>query len=137
MARFVIHGGRRVQGRHLAAGNKNAALPMLAACVLTDEPVTLQNLPLIEDVRSMLDILDDLGVQVELRGRTARICARGLRKTRLNRELCGRVRSSILFAGPMAARHGRVTLFPPGGDVIGRRRLDTHFEGLAMLGVQV
>jgi len=110
---------------------------MLAAAVLTDEPVTLSNIPLIEDVRTMLAILDELGVAVSLRGHTVTVNASGLRRTRLNAKLCRQVRSSILFAGPMAARFGRVTLYPPGGDVIGRRRLDTHFEGLAQLGFEV
>lgn len=110
---------------------------MLAASVLTDEPVVLRNIPLIEDVRTMLEILDDIGVSVDLRGHTVTLCAKGLRKSRLHPELCRKVRSSILFAGPMTARHGRVTIYPPGGDVIGRRRLDTHLEGLGKLGIKV
>jgi UDP-N-acetylglucosamine 1-carboxyvinyltransferase len=85
----------------------------------------------------MLEILEDLNVSVNLKGRTATICAAGLRKTRLRRDLCEKVRSSILFAGPMAARLGSSTLYPPGGDIIGRRRLDSHFEGLAKLGIRV
>jgi len=137
MSRFIIRGGNRISGRHKVPGNKNAALPMLVACVLTDEPVHLQNLPLIEDVRSMLALLEGAGVSVDLRGHTAVLCAKGLRATRLNARLCSKVRSSILFAGAMAARHGRVTLFPPGGDVIGRRRLDTHFDSLERLGIAV
>ena len=96
MARLIIQGGQRLQGQHRAPGNKNAALPMLAACVLTDEPVVLQNVPLIEDVRIMLAILEELGVQVELHGHTATLCARGIRKRRLDEALCRRVRSSIL-----------------------------------------
>ena len=137
MARFVIKGGKRLSGIHKAPGNKNAALPMLAACVLTDQPVTLLNVPLIEDVRTMLSILEDLGVDIVLKGHTVTLCAKGLRKTRLNAELSGNVRSSILFAGPMVARHGRVTLSPPGGDVIGRRRLDAHIDGLKTLGISM
>ena len=135
MARFIIRGGRRIGGQHRTPGNKNAALPMLAACVLTDAPVTLRNVPRIEDVATMLAILDDLGVSIEHKGHTLTLCAAGIRKRRLNPALCRKVRSSILFAGPMAARHGRVILFPPGGDVIGRRRLDTHFDGLRQLGI--
>ena len=137
MAQFVIRGGRTLSGRHKVAGNKNAVLPMLAASVLTDQPVTLRNVPLIEDVHSMLAILAELGVQVDLHGHVVTLCARGIRRRKLSAALCRKVRSSILFAGPMAARHGRATLFPPGGDVIGRRRLDTHFEGLRKLGIRI
>lgn len=137
MASFVIQGGNPLSGEHRAAGNKNAVLPMLAACVLTDEPLKLTNVPLIQDVHTMLAILDDLGVAVERKGHTVTLCARGLRRRTLDADLCSRVRSSILFAGPMAARHGSVALFPPGGDVIGRRRLDTHVEGLRQLGIVV
>jgi UDP-N-acetylglucosamine 1-carboxyvinyltransferase len=137
MARFIIRGGKRLSGSLKSPGNKNAALPMLAACVLTDKPVTLRNIPLIDDVRTMLAILEDLGVTVDLNGHSVTLCAKGLRKSKLNAELCRIVRSSILFAGPMTARLGRVTLSPPGGDVIGRRRIDTHLDGLKSLGIQV
>jgi UDP-N-acetylglucosamine 1-carboxyvinyltransferase len=137
MARFIIEGGVPLSGTHTSPGNKNAALPMLAACMLTSEPVVLQNLPLINDVLTMLDILEELGVDVNLSGHTVTLCAKGVRKRKLSQELCRKVRSSILFAGPMVARFGKVTIFPPGGDVIGRRRLDTHFEGLIKLGVTV
>ena len=137
MARFVINGGKAISGTHRTPGNKNAALPMLAAALLTDEPVCLRNVPLIDDVRTMLEILVDLGVDVELRGHTVTLRARNVRKRRLNAELCSKVRSSILFAGPMAARYGRVTISPPGGDIIGRRRIDTHIEGLWALGIDL
>ena len=137
MARLIIQGKHRVGGMFQPAGNKNAVLPMLAACLLTDEPVILENVPLIEDVQSMLEILADLGVSVNVADHTVTLCAKGIRKSRLNRELCHRVRSSILFAGPLAARHGRATIYPPGGDVIGRRRLDTHFLGLMELGIVI
>jgi len=137
MARFVINGGKAISGTHRTPGNKNAALPMLAAALLTDEPVCLRNVPLIDDVRTMLEILVDLGVDVELRGHTVTLQARNVRKRRLNAELCSKVRSSILFAGPMAARYGRVTISPPGGDIIGRRRIDTHIEGLWALGIDL
>ncbi|MEI6564762.1 MAG: UDP-N-acetylglucosamine 1-carboxyvinyltransferase [bacterium] len=137
MARFIIHGGKRLSGTYVPGGNKNAVLPMLAACVLTDESVTLQNVPLIEDVRTMLDLLSGLGVEIDLRDHTVTLCAKGLRRSKLDPELCRKVRSSILLAGPLAARLGRVTLSPPGGDVIGRRRLDTHFQGLQALGIDV
>ena len=137
MARFVIQGGKRLSGRHKTPGNKNAVLPMLAACVLTDEPVRLRNIPLIQDVHTMLEILEDLGVDVRLRGHAVTLCAAGIRKRRIRDDLCRRVRSSLLFAGPLAARHGRAILSPPGGDVIGRRRLDTHFDGLNQLGIKI
>jgi UDP-N-acetylglucosamine 1-carboxyvinyltransferase len=137
MARFIIHGGKRLSGTYAPGGNKNAVLPMLAACVLTDQPVVLENVPLIEDVRTMLDLLSGLGVDVGLKGHVVTLCARGLRRSKLDPELCRKVRASILLAGPMAARLGRVTLSPPGGDIIGRRRLDTHFLGLQALGIEV
>ncbi|MBN1675506.1 MAG: UDP-N-acetylglucosamine 1-carboxyvinyltransferase [Kiritimatiellae bacterium] len=137
MARFIIRGQKRLSGRYRPAGNKNAALPMLAACVLTDEPVVLQNVPVIEDVEVMLQILEQLGVAVARKGHTVNLCAAGIRRSRLKPELCAMARSSILFAGPLAARHGRAVLMPPGGDVIGRRRLDTHFYGLQALGIDV
>lgn len=137
MARLIVRGGKRLSGEYTAPGNKNAALPMLAATVLTDEPVVLRHLPLIEDVRAMLAILESLGADVSLVGHKATICAKDLRKRVIPRELCAMARSSILLAGPLAARHGAATLFPPGGDVIGRRRLDSHFEGLRRLGIEV
>ena len=137
MARFIIRGGKPLRGRFVPAGNKNAVLPMLAACLLTDEEITLRNVPLIEDVLTMLELLSGLGVQVSHKDHCVRLCARGLQKRALDRQLCLRVRSSILLSGPLAARHGRATLYPPGGDVIGRRRLDTHFMGLGALGIRV
>lgn len=137
MARFIIKGGKCISGRHKAPGNKNAALPMLAASVLTDEPVCLTNVPMIRDVHTMLEILADLGVSVSLKGHTVELCAKGLRKTQLKKDLCSMARSSVLFAGPLAARMGRAALFAPGGDVIGRRRLDTHIDGLKKLGIKL
>jgi len=128
-----------VSGVHCVPGNKNAALPMLAASLLTAEPVVLRNLPLIADVRTMIDLLAELGAQVELDGerRTVRICARRVKSTHLSKALCGKVRSSILFAGPLLARCGSAKLYPPGGDVIGRRRIDTHLDGFRRLGASV
>ena len=137
MARFIIHGGKRLAGIYVPGGNKNAVLPMLAACVLTDKPVTLENVPLIEDVHTMLELLSGLGVDISIKDHSVTVCAKGLRRSKLDPELCRKVRSSILLAGPMAARLGKVTLSPPGGDVIGRRRLDTHFQGLQALGIDV
>ena len=135
MARLVIRGGRKIGGAFRPLGNKNAALPMLAACVLTDEPVVLDNVPRILDVENMLKLLADLGVAVARKGHAVELCAKGLRKTELDRALCAKVRGSILLAGPLPARRGSATLYAPGGDVIGRRRLDTHFEGLDALGI--
>lgn len=135
MARFVIRGGRKIGGTFRPLGNKNAVLPMLAACVLTDEPLVLDNVPDILDVDHMLKLLADLGVAVSRRGHSVELCAKGLKKTALDPALCAKVRGSILLAGPLPARHGSATLFAPGGDVIGRRRLDTHFEGLDQLGI--
>ncbi len=139
MSRFVIKGGKPVSGIHRTPGNKNAALPMLAASLLTSEPVTLSNLPLIADVRTMLELIADMGAEVDLDSekRTVRIHAAKIRSTHLNKALCGRVRSSILFAGPLLARCGSAKLYPPGGDVIGRRRIDTHLDGFRQLGATV
>lgn len=137
MSRLIIRGGRHISGEFTPAGNKNAALPMLAACLLTDEPLTLHNVPLIADVDVMLEQLDRIGVEVARDGRTVVLCARRIRTTRLDRELCRRVRASILFAGPLLARAGRATVPPPGGDVIGRRRIDVHLQGLAALGAHI
>ncbi|MEI7899917.1 MAG: UDP-N-acetylglucosamine 1-carboxyvinyltransferase [bacterium] len=139
MSRFVIKGGKPVSGIHRTPGNKNAALPMLAASLLTSEPVTLRNLPLIADVRIMLELIADMGAQVDLDSEKRTVCIRAakIRSTHLNKTLCGRVRSSILFAGPLLARCGSAKLYPPGGDVIGRRRIDTHLDGFRQLGAAV
>ena len=137
MARFIINGKRKIEGTFQPSGNKNAVLPMLAACLLTDEKIVLHNVPVIQDVQTMLAILEDLGVAVNLRGNSVTLCATSVRKKKLGKDLCARVRSSILFAGPMCARHGGVTIYPPGGDVIGQRRLDSHFIGLRALGIEI
>lgn len=137
MAKFIINGGKTIRGTFLPRGNKNAVLPMLAACVLTDQPVVLHNVPLIDDVKVMLALLESLGIEVSLNGHTVTLRAHALKTTELDQELCTRVRASILLSGPMAARHGSATIHPPGGDVIGRRRLDTHFYGLRALGVEI
>ena len=137
MAKFIIQGGKEIGGTFHPRGNKNAVLPMLAACVLTDQPIVLHNVPLINDVKVMLELLETLGVEVALDSHTVTLCAKNLKTTELDPELCARVRTSILLAGPMTARHGTATIYPPGGDVIGRRRLDTHFYGLRALGVEI
>jgi UDP-N-acetylglucosamine 1-carboxyvinyltransferase len=132
---FVIDGGAPLSGTVRPAGNKNAALPMMAACVLSSEPVTLDNVPRIRDVEAMLDLLCDLGVEAEwLERNTLRLWASELTGTRLDPELCTRIRASILLAGPLLARSGNAVVPPPGGDVIGRRRVDTHLAAFAALG---
>jgi UDP-N-acetylglucosamine 1-carboxyvinyltransferase len=138
MESFVIEGGRRLDGRVRVSGNKNAALPIIAAALLTDEPVTLTNVPAIRDVETMLELVADLGVEVELLGAgEVRIHAAEPAKTELDEELCSRIRASILLAGPLLARCGEAIVPPPGGDVIGRRRLDTHIDAFRHLGADV
>jgi UDP-N-acetylglucosamine 1-carboxyvinyltransferase len=138
MEAFVIEGGRPLNGRVRAAGNKNGALPIVAACLLTGEPVTLTNVPRIRDVETMVEILVDIGADAEWAGRNElHVHARDVNKLELDPELCRRIRASFLLAGPLLARFGRVSVPPPGGDVIGRRRLDPHIHALAMLGAEV
>ena len=138
MDKFVIEGGYPLSGTLTPSGNKNAALPLLAACLLTDEPVTLHNVPSIGDVATMGELLADVGASVErLDPNTWRVQASDIRTSELNPRLFGRIRGSITLAGPMLARMGSVHLPPPGGDVIGRRRVDTHFLALGALGAEL
>ncbi len=138
MDKFVITGGQPLKGTITASGNKNAALKLLPACILTDEPVTLQNIPNIQDVRNTILVLRDLGVEVKKLGPGSyRVHAKDVEKTELDRMLAGRTRASIVFAGPMLARMGQVTLPIPGGDIIGGRPLDTHLQALSSLGVSI
>ncbi|MFW6182531.1 MAG: UDP-N-acetylglucosamine 1-carboxyvinyltransferase [Chloroflexota bacterium] len=138
MSKFVIEGSRQLSGTITASGNKNAALALLPACLLTDEPVVLHNVPDIQDVRTTLCILDDLGVDVQqVAPGSWRVHAETLRTTELDPQLAGRIRASFVFSGPMLAREGRITLPLPGGDVIGGRPLDTHVQGLRALGAEV
>src|SRR5215217_4606466 len=138
MESFVIEGGRPLNGRVRAAGNKNGALPILAACALTADPVTLKNLPRIRDVETMIELLADLGADVEWHGANElRVHAGEIRKTNLDEDLCSRIRASILLAGPLLARFGHAEVPPPGGDVIGRRRVDVHMHAFAELGAEV
>lgn len=138
MEKFLIEGGIPLRGEVTPAGNKNAALPMLAATLLADEPVTLHNIPLIRDVTDMRKLLESMGADVEEVGETSwRIIAKTLNPENLDMELSRRIRASILLAGPVTSRCGELRLPPPGGDVIGRRRLDTHFLALKALGAEV
>ena len=138
MPKFVVEGGRPLNGSIRPAGNKNAALPILAATLLTDEDVHLENVPEIRDVRTLLELLNRLGAETEWTGpNSVRVRARDVRDSEIEPELAARIRASILLAGPMLARVGRMVLPPPGGDVIGRRRVDTHFLALAQLGARV
>jgi UDP-N-acetylglucosamine 1-carboxyvinyltransferase len=135
---FVIEGGQPLHGRVTAAGNKNGVLPILAACVMTAEPVLLHNVPRIRDVDTMLALIADLGADVEWIGpNDVRVHAADIRKTELDRELCSQMRASFLLAGPLLVRAGAAVVAPPGGDVIGRRRLDPHIHGFRELGVEV
>ena len=138
MGKFIIEGCQTLRGEVTVSGNKNAALKLLPACLLTDEPVTLHNIPAIRDVENTILILRDLGVEVtDLGGGSWRVHAREVNKTELNPELAGRTRASFVFAGPMLSRLGRVVLPIPGGDVIGGRPLDTHVQALTALGAIV
>jgi len=137
MERFEIEGQHKLKGTVFPSGSKNEALPVLAACLLTAEPVMLKNLPAIADVEVMLQILEQLGSKVErLAEDTVRVTADNITDGRVDASLARRIRASILLAGPLLARVGRVELPPPGGDVIGRRRLDTHFHGFVALGAE-
>jgi UDP-N-acetylglucosamine 1-carboxyvinyltransferase len=136
--RFHVEGGHQLRGTIRPAGNKNAALPILAATLLADGPVELENVPRIRDVETLIAILADLGATVEWTGANAlTIDCREVGPKPLNVALCARIRASILLAGPLLARFGNVTLPPPGGDVIGRRRVDTHFLALEALGASL
>src|SRR5215471_20723516 len=135
---FVIDGGRDLNGRIRVSGNKNGALPILAATLLCDAPVTLANMPRIRDVETMLELLADLGADVTWTGQNeVRVDASAVTKSAPDPELCSRIRASFLLAGPLLARFGRVTMPPPGGDVIGRRRLDPHIDAFSALGADI
>ena len=135
---FVIEGGHALNGRISVAGNKNGALPLLASCLLTDEPVTLTNVPRIRDVGTMIALLTQLGVDVDWTGENeVRVQASDLTGQELDGELGSQIRASFLLVGPLLARFGRAVAPPPGGDVIGRRRLDPHIHALAELGAEI
>src|ERR1700750_778944 len=135
---YVVEGGHRLAGTIEPAGNKNAALPIIAAALLTEHPVTLQNVPRIRDTETLVELIRSVGASAEWRERnTLAIHAKTIRAAALDPVRCARIRASILLAGPLLARCGEVMLPPPGGDVIGRRRLDTHFLAFEQLGATV
>jgi len=132
---YVVEGGATLSGTIRPSGNKNAALPIVAASLLCEEPVTLENVPRIRDVETLVELIRSAGVVAEWKQRNALLInAKSVRAAELDPQLCRKIRASILLAAPMLARCGQVTLPPPGGDVIGRRRLDTHFLALQQLG---
>ena len=137
MSVLQVEGGTPLNGSIKVSGNKNAILPMIAACFLTDEAVTLTNVPNILDVRNMLEIARSLGANVEHEGDSIQIQAGKVCNGTLSHDHCSRVRTSVLFVAPLLHRCGNVSIFPPGVDVIGRRRLDTHFYGLEKLGSSI
>lgn len=139
MSSLVIRGWRKISGTHRVSGNKNAALPMIAAALLTPDPVTISNVPDIEDVARMLDVAKSFGAKVtrNAKAETVTLESPRLSTAKIDPALAARIRASFLFAGPLLARLGRVSLPPPGGDAIGHRRLDTHFAGFATLGAKV
>jgi UDP-N-acetylglucosamine 1-carboxyvinyltransferase len=138
METFVIEGSQPLHGRITASGNKNGALPILAACLLTDEPVTLRNVPRIRDAETMVELLAQLGADADwTSANEVRVHAADLATSEVDHELASRIRASFLLAGPLLARVGHASVPPPGGDVIGRRRLDPHIHALAELGAQI
>jgi UDP-N-acetylglucosamine 1-carboxyvinyltransferase len=135
---FAIEGSRPLSGTIRVAGNKNGALPILAATLLTNEPVTLSNVPRIRDVDTMIELLADLGADAGWTGpNEVRVHTANVSKSNPDPQLCSRMRASFLLAGPLLARFGEATMPPPGGDVIGRRRLDPHIHAFAELGATV
>ena len=135
---YIVEGGHRLSGTIEPSGNKNAALPIIAAALLTEHPVTLNNVPRIRDTETLVELIRSVGAAAEWVSRnTLTVHAKNIRAADLDPELCARIRASILLAGPLLARCGEVILPPPGGDVIGRRRLDTHFLAFEQLGASV
>jgi UDP-N-acetylglucosamine 1-carboxyvinyltransferase len=138
MEKFIIQGGVPLSGEIIPAGNKNAALPILAACLLTDQELLVRNVPRIRDVESMLGLLERLGVRVAWTGENeVRLQADAISGTEVDEEQANRIRASFLVAGPLLARFGEVRMPPPGGDTIGRRRLDAHLDAFRDLGAKV
>ncbi len=135
---YIVEGGTKLKGSIRPSGNKNGALPIVAAALLSDKPVDLENVPRIRDLETLVELIKSVGASIEWTGRNSlHIHAKEIRQRDLNPTLCAKIRASILLAAPILARCGQVTLPPPGGDVIGRRRLDTHFLALEQLGATV
>ena len=132
-----IRGAGKVSGQIEISGNKNAALPMIAAACLSDEPVLLHNVPDILDMRNMLQLANYLGVETLFEDGSLQLCAKNINRSSVPKEFCDKIRTSFLFAGRLTARCGEAELFQPGGDVIGKRRLDSHFYGLKKLGMEL
>ena len=138
MHEYIIEGGFPIHGTITASGNKNAALPCIAATLLSAEPVILHNIPEIEDTSVMLNILQSFGVKItNIKKHSWKIEAKTVNPECIPKELSKKIRASILFAGPLLARCGKAQMLPPGGDVIGRRRVDTHFLALEQLGARI
>ncbi len=136
--KFVIHGGTPLSGELTAAGNKNAALPILAACLLTEEEIVLHRVPRIRDTEAQIAILERIGVEVAwVADNSVRLCAADVSEVEVDEELSKRIRASFLLAGPLLARFGEARMPPPGGDFIGRRRLDAHLDAFIDLGATV
>ena len=137
MEEFYIQGGVPLRGELIPSGNKNAALPLLASCLLTSEPVILHNVPNILDVQTMIRLLRSLNVKItEIGDNSLQLDASDIHPAELDPNLCRKIRASILLAGPLLSRVGELHLPPPGGDVIGRRRVDTHILAFSNLGVE-
>ena len=137
MEKFIIQGGVPLSGEIVPAGNKNAALPILAACLLTEEELVVRNVPRIRDVESMLGLLERLGVNITRRENEVRLRADTILGTEVDEELANRIRASFLVAGPLLARFREVKMPPPGGDTIGRRRLDAHLDAFRDMGAKI
>ena len=138
MEKFVINGGSPLSGELTVAGNKNAALPILAACLLTEEELLLHRVPRIHDTEAQIALLERLGVEVAWVGdNSVRLCAKGVSSAAVDEDLSSQIRASFLLAGPLLARFGEASMPPPGGDFIGRRRLDAHLDAFTDLGAEV
>ena len=138
MEKFVIQGGEPLAGELTVAGNKNAALPILAACLLTEEELLLHRVPRIRDTEAQIALLERLGVEATwVADNSLRLCASAVAEVAVDEELSAKIRASFLLAGPLLARFGEARMPPPGGDFIGRRRLDAHLDAFADLGARV